>query len=188
MPFDVTEASEACASGKAQAVPELMRLVYDPLKKIAAAYLKQERPDHTLEPSALVHEAYLRLVDRTRISWQGKTHFLAVAARQMRRILVESARAHRAKKRMGWARRITLGDDVGIAPAMFPQILALHEALENLEKLNPRQSAVVEMRFFGGLSVAEVAYLQGVSERTIKQDWRIARAFLLRELSQAGVE
>ncbi len=187
MTLDATQASEACASGQRLAVPELIELVYDSLRRIAAAYLKRERVEHTLEPAALVNEAYLRLIDQTRISWQGRTHFLAIAAKQMRRILVESARAHRAGKRSGRLQRVLLDEIVEIPPELSPEILALDEALESLAKLSPRQAAVVELRFFAGLSVAEVAYLQGVSERTVKQDWRIARAYLLRELSRAAV-
>jgi RNA polymerase sigma factor (TIGR02999 family) len=183
--MDVTQALEDHVAGDRGAASQLLPLVYDRLRALAARYMRQERPGHSLCPTDLVHEAYVRLVDITRISWQGKTHFFAMAARQMRRILVESARAHKAQKRGGNLQRVTLDDEAAFSPSVALDVLALNEALERLSELSSRQGEVVELRFFGGLSVRETAYVLGVSDRTIDQDWSVARAWLSRELSRA---
>lgn len=182
--MDTNQALKAHAGGEAHAAARLAPLVYAQLRKLAARYLRHERPGHSLCPTDLVHEAYLRLVDPDRINWQGKTHFMSLAARQMRRILVESARAHKAQKRGGGGRRVTLADDLAQVPGSSFDVLALNEAIENLGNLSPRQAEVVELRFFGGLTVSEIAYILDVSERTVKGDWRVARAWLLRELDR----
>jgi RNA polymerase sigma factor (TIGR02999 family) len=160
-----------------------MALVYDELRDLAGRYMRQERRDHTLQATALVHEAYIRLIDNTRIDWQGKTHFFALAATQMRRILAEHARARKARKRGGGARKVTLDDTAAITPNGVVDALALDEALEKLERDSPRQVRIVELRFFGGLSVQETARLLDVSASTVKGDWRVAKAWLARELS-----
>jgi RNA polymerase sigma factor (TIGR02999 family) len=147
--------------------------------------MRQERRDHTLQPTARVHEAYLRLIDGPRTDRQAKTHFFAVAAMQMRRGLAEHARARGAAKRRG-GRRLTLHDNVAISKNGFVDALSLHEALDRLAGESPRQSLGVELRFFGGLSVKETTQVLGVSEGTFKGDWRVARAWLLRELSAKG--
>lgn len=166
------------------AAAKLMPLVYDEFRALAARHLRRERKDHTLQPTALVHEAYLRLIDQTRVNWQGRTHFFAVGAQAIRRILVDHARQRKRQKRGGGAGRVRLDEDLALAPQREEELLALDEALKKLAQLDPRQAQVVEMRFFGGLSVAEVASVLGVSKRTVEGDWTMARAWLFRELSR----
>lgn len=184
--MDPTEALEAHAAGDREVASQLLPLVYRQLRVLAQRYLRRERADHSLQPSDLVHEAYLRLVDASRVSWQGKTHFFAVSARQMRRILVDHARARRAQRRGGGAGRLTLRESIVPSPGTPVDVLALDEALEKLAARSPRQSRIVELRFFGGLTIPETAGALGVSEKTVKQDWRMARVWLLRELRSAG--
>jgi len=179
---DVTHSLAAHIAGEPDAVSELIPLVYEELRALAAAYMQGERHELLLTPTALVHEAYLRLVDTSRIDWKGKTHFLAVAAVQMRRVLVDYARARKTRKRGGDHLRVTLDEAVTLKPGISLDVLALNEALEKLAHLSPRQGRVVELRFFGGLSVKEAAFLLDISERTVKEDWRMARAWLMREL------
>ena len=169
---------------RAAAAAKLMPLVYDEFRALAARHLKHERRDHTLQPTALVHEAYLRLIDQTRVDWQGRTHFFAVGAQAIRRILVDHARQRKRQKRGGGAGRVALDESVALAPQREEEILALEEALEKLGKLDHRQAQVVEMRFFAGMNVAEVAEVLGVSKRTVEGDWTMARAWLMRELSR----
>jgi RNA polymerase sigma factor (TIGR02999 family) len=186
MPTDrasVTQALLAHASGDRLVAARLLPLVYDELRHLAARYMRRERRDHTLQPTALVHEAYLRLIDASQIDWQGKTHFLAVAATQMRRVLADHARAHGARKRGGDARKVTLDDNLAISGQGTLDMLALDEAMEKLARDSPRQSRVVELRYFGGLSVEETARILDVSASTVKGDWRVAKAWLARELS-----
>lgn len=167
----------------------LMPLVYDELRRLASRFLGGERRDHTLQPTALVHEAYLRLVDQTRVNWRGRTHFIAIAARMMRRLLIDHARRRGSAKRgEGW-QRVTLAEGVasGDAPEMDPSgLLDLHEALERLSGCDERQARVVELRYFGGLTTKEIAEVLGVSTRTVEGDWTHARAWLRRELSSPG--
>jgi RNA polymerase sigma-70 factor, ECF subfamily len=169
---------------RASAAAKLMPLVYDEFRALAARHLRHERADHTLQPTALVHEAYLRLIDQTRVDWQGRTHFFAVGAQAIRRILVDHARQRKRQKRGGGAGRVALDESVALAPQRAEEILALDEALENLAKLDSRQAQIVEMRFFAGMSVDEVAGVLGVSKRTVEGDWTMARAWLMRELSR----
>lgn len=185
----VTEIVLRAASGEVPSEAssaELMPLVYPELRRLAYHYLQRERPDHTLQPTALVHEAFLKLVDQTRVQWKGRSHFFAVGAQAMRRLLVDHARGAGRAKRGGEARRVTLGaaaavmDREDLAPA---ELLALHEALEKLAELDARQARIVELRFFSGLKVAEIASLLGISARTVEGDWTHARAWLRRELS-----
>jgi RNA polymerase sigma-70 factor (ECF subfamily) len=180
----ITRLLASVHDGDPAAAQKLMPLVYDELRALAAKHLRGERPNHTLQPTALVHEAYLRLIDQTRVHWQGRTHFFAIGAQIIRRILVDHARQRKRRKRGGGAARVTLDDAVALAPQRDEEILALDEALEKLAKLDPRQAQVVEMRFFGGLSVKEVAEQLKVSTRTVEGDWTMARAWLLRELSR----
>jgi RNA polymerase sigma factor (TIGR02999 family) len=142
--------------------------------------MKPERRDHTLEPAALVNEAYLRLIDGNRVDWQGKTHFFAVAARQMRRVLIDHARARHAQKRK--AMMVSLSDVAAPNPDQVVDLLALEEALAQLARASPRQARVFELRFFSGLEVKEIAHLLAVSDRTVKGDWKVARTWLAREL------
>lgn len=170
--------------GDPSGVSELMPHVYDELRRIAAAHLARERPDHTLQPTALAHEAYLKLVDQSRAQWKDRAHFLAIAAGVIRRILIDHARLRNAAKR-SHGKRLTLSwadaeanshDDV--------DLIELEEALERLAQRSPRQAKVVELRFFAGLEVKETAEVLGVSPRTVKGDWRVARAWLARELGK----
>jgi RNA polymerase sigma factor (TIGR02999 family) len=183
--LQITQLLASLKSGdKSNAAAKLMPLVYDEFRALAARQLRRERPDHTLQPTALVNEAYLRLIDQTRVDWQGRTHFFAVGAQAIRRILVDHARQRKRQKRGGGAGRVVLDDDVALAPQRSEEILALDEAMQKLAELDPRQAQIVEMRFFGGMSVEEVAQVLGVSKRTVEGDWTMARAWLLRELSR----
>lgn len=165
---------------------ELFHEVYGDLRRLARRMMLRERPGHTLEPTGLVHEAYMKLVDQSRVDWRGQTHFFAVGARVMRRLLVDHARQRAALKRAGDRQRVTLSDSLGLADRRgglsFEDLLTLDSALNRLGELDPRAADVVELRFFGGLSSAEVAEVQGVSQRTVEGDWAHARAWLRREL------
>jgi len=164
-----------------------MPLVYGEMRRLAARYLRIERPDHTLQPTALVHEAYLRLVDQKNVAWQNRAHFFGIAAQLMRRILVDHARRRAAAKRNAATYRIGLeGPDSGAGQDREPEILALHDALLELERLDVRQARIVELRFFGGLSVEETAEAAGVSTATVKREWRTAKAWLRHELDAAA--
>jgi RNA polymerase sigma factor (TIGR02999 family) len=174
---EVTNVLAQVEAGDTGAANRLMELVYDDLRGLAGAWMRQERNDHTLQPTAIVNEAYLRLVDQTSARWQNQAHFFAVAARVIRRILVDHARSKGREKRGGDWRRVTLGAaEHGTRPVV--DVIAIDEALERLADLNERHAQVVEMRFFGGLSVEETAHVLGVSEKTVKNDWRVARAWL----------
>lgn len=146
--------------------------------------MQKERRNHTLQPTALVHEAYVRLVDGARVDLRGKTHFYALAATQMRRILIEHARARRANKRGGGARRVSLNDSIAVSPRGVLDMLELDDALQRLEQESPRQCRVVELRYFGGLSVAETARFLEISASTVKDEWRVAKAWLAREFAR----
>jgi len=167
----------------------LFEILYPELRRLAGRVMAGERQAHTLQPTALVHEAYLRLVDHARVGWQGRGHFFAVGARVMRHILVDHARAHGREKRGGAWRRVTLSE--ALAPALDrgldrDQMLAVDQALERLAVLDAREAHSVELRFFAGLTVPEIADLLGLSRRTIEADWTHARAWLLRELTSEG--
>lgn len=167
---------------------ELMPLVYDELRRLARGFFRSERVDHTLQPTALVHEVYLRLVDADRIDWQGRQHFFAVAARMMRRLLVDEARSHNRVKRGGeWLKvDFELIDRTLHSEGLEPEdLLTIDAALERLASLDERQARIVELRFFGGLDVAEVAEVLGTSKRTVEGDWTHARAWLRRELADS---
>jgi RNA polymerase sigma factor (TIGR02999 family) len=169
--------------GNHEAGEALLPLVYDDLKRLAAKYLKRERGEHTLEPAAVVHEAYLRLVDIDRIDWQGRAHFFAVAAIQMRRVLRDYARARDAQKRGGRLARISFPSEIPDLPREPIEILALTEALDGLVRDHERQARVAELRLFAGMHDSEIAHSIGVSERTVRQDWHFARAWLTRHLA-----
>jgi RNA polymerase sigma factor (TIGR02999 family) len=162
-----------------------MPLVYAELRRLARSYLQRERESHTLQPTALVHEAYLRLVDQTRVTWENRAHFFGVAAQLMRRILVDHARARDAVKRGGSAVKLSLEEGHFRPEASEGDLLALDEALERLGATDARMSRVVEMRFFGGLSEAETAEVLGISDRTVRRDWQMAKLWLYRELSKS---
>jgi len=176
------------AGGDARAAEALLPLVYDELRRLAAGYLRRERPGQTLQATALVHEAYLRLVRPADQPWNGRTHFLAIAAVSMRQILVDRARRRHAAKRGGHAQRITLDDAVLPAPADRDGIdlVALDRALTELAALDPQQARIVELRYFGGLTVEETADVLGVSPATVKRHWMLARAYLRKALAAGG--
>jgi RNA polymerase sigma factor (TIGR02999 family) len=171
--------------GDSEAAEELLPLVYDEFRAMAQRYLSRERPDHTLEPTALVHEAFMKLIDQSRVDWQGRAHFFAVAAQAMRRILVDHARHHNRLKRGGDRQRVSLDEQLAPGEHRTEDLVALDDALEQLAQLDARQARIVELRFFAGLTVGEVAETLGVSKRTIEGDWTMARAWLRRELTNA---
>jgi len=179
---DVTRLCQEAARHDRGAVDALVDHVYVTLRRMAGRQMGAERSDHTLSATALVHEAYLRLVDQERMDWRDRVHFYALAARIMRRVLIDHARRRLAGKRGGDQVRVTLADDVaGVASP--ESLLELDRALDNLERLSPRQRQVVEMRFFGGMTHDEVAAVLGVSEPTVRRDWRLAQAWLQREMT-----
>lgn len=181
-PTNVTQILREWSDGDENAPARLMPLVYEELRRLAAFYLKSERTDHTLQPTALVHEAYLRLVDQNRVTWQNRTHFYGVAAKMMRRVLVDHARAHITEKRGGALIKTSL-DEAKVLPHERPKdLLALDEALERLAKFDERKCHVVELRFFGGLDNEETAIALGVTEKTVRRDWNMAKLWLYREI------
>jgi RNA polymerase sigma-70 factor (ECF subfamily) len=179
----VTRLLVAWRRGDAAALDRLVPLVYAELRRVAHRYMRDERPNHPLQTTALVHEAYLRLIDVTRVDWQSRTHFFAVSAQLMRRILVEAARRRHADKRGGDASHVALDEAVVPAAARAADLVALDEALEQLATLAPRKARVVELRYFGGLSVEETAAVLGISAETVGRDWRMAKLWLQRDLS-----
>ena len=179
---EITHLLHELKAGHKEAEECLIPLIYGDLRRIANAHLRREGHAHSLQPTVLVHEAYLRLTDLKEIDWQSRSHFFAVSATIMRRILVDHARASRARKRgRGWD-QVSLNDAILPSPARAPEILALDEALTRLEFLDKRQAKIVELRFFAGMSEQETGEALGVSPRTVRRDWRIARAWLFKEL------
>lgn len=181
---DVTLLLSRVSEGDNSAPGKLLELVYADLRHLAAAYMKDERGDHTLQATALVHEAYLRLVDWENVTWENRAQFFAVAAQVMRRVLVDHARGKNAAKREGSQHKLALDEAVSFANEKEFDVLALEEALSSLEQLDPRQAKIVEMRFFGGLSIEEVAHVLKISPTTVKREWTIAKAWFQRELSR----
>jgi RNA polymerase sigma factor (TIGR02999 family) len=173
-------------AGKQAVYDELFPLVYAELRRIAAREMRREKPGRTLQTTALVHEAYLRLLKDASLSFENRAHFLGIAARAMREILIEHARARSARKRGGGAVRLTLDDLTAAVPSPSIDVLALDEALRRLARLDERHARVVELRYFGGLSVEETAAALGLSPATVKRDWTLARAWLFRELTGTG--
>jgi RNA polymerase sigma-70 factor (ECF subfamily) len=184
-PGDVTRLLQSWSCGEKKALNELVPIIHGELRGLAAACLRRERRDHTLQPTALVHEAYLRLVDQTQVQCQNRAQFFAIAANLMRHILVDHARHHLAAKR-GGGNKAAVEEEAGMVAERGVDFVALDEALDQLAQLDPRQSRIVELRFFGGMIEDEIAEVLGVSAITVKRDWRIARAFLHRRLG-AGV-
>jgi RNA polymerase sigma factor (TIGR02999 family) len=169
--------------GNLQARDDLLPLVYRELKRRAGAYLRQERRDHTLQPTALVHEAYVRLVGHDRVAWQNRAQFFGIAATIMRRILIDHAREHRAAKRPGAGLRVALDDRIGEATPIDCEVLLLDQALDDLAHLDQRQAQIVELRYFGGMSEEEVATVLSLSRATVSREWRTARAWLYRRMT-----
>jgi len=183
-PQEITEMLMAWSNGDEAALEKLIPLVYRELHRIAHRYLGRERIGHTLQTTALVHEAYVRLIDCKNVQWQNRAHFFAISAQLMRRILVDFARSRNYSKRGGGARRVAFDEAMAIAPERSVDLVALDDALTELARLDPRQSRVVELRFFGGLSIGEAAEVLKVSPGTVKRDWSLAQAWLYRELSK----
>jgi RNA polymerase sigma factor (TIGR02999 family) len=179
----ITQLLKQWQEGDSQALETLMPLVYSELKRLAGSYLRRERPDHTLQSAALVNEAYLRLVDQNQTHWQNKAHFFGIAAQMMRRILADHARGHNADKRGGGLPALELVEAMVQAQARNVDLLGLERALQKLEKLDPQQGKIVELRFFSGLSIEDTANVLGISPATVKRDWTVARAWLFREMS-----
>jgi len=180
---DVTLMLQSASEGDTSAADALLPVVYDELRQAAGHLMNAERSDHTLEPTALVHEAYLKLIDQTRVQWQGRAHFFAVAAQAIRRILVDHARAKGRAKRGGGRSRLSLDEAVVASFERSVDMLALDEALEALAETHPRHARIVEARFFGGLTIEETATVLGISTATVEREWRYARAVLFRMLS-----
>lgn len=183
--LDVAVLLRAWSGGDAKALDQLTPIVYDELRRLARYYLRGERRDHSLQTTALVHEAYLRLVDHTRMEWQDRAHFFAVSAQVMRRILVDHARRRNLKRGHG-LRRVSLEEATLVGGDRPTDLAALDDALTSLGERDPRKAQVVEMRFFGGLSVEESAEVLGVSAVTVMREWRTAKAWLYRELAAGG--
>ncbi len=182
----VTELLQAWGGGDLNARDQLMPLVYQELRRRAAAYLRREARDHTLQPTALVHEAYLRLVDQRRAVWQNRAQFFGVASQMMRRILVDRARGRRMAKRSGRWARVTLDEAAAVSPQADVDVLDLDDALTRLAAFDPRKSQIAELRFFGGLSLDETGKLLGISLATVERDWQAARAWLFKTLSESA--
>ena len=180
---EITELLIRSTGGNREAFDRLIPLVYDELRRLARSYARGERRDHTLQPTAIANEAYLRLVNHQRVDWQNRAHFFGIAAQVIRRILVDHARKRSAGKRGGDQARIDLDDQAVAAADGGVDVVALDEALTKLATLDGRQSRVVELRFFGGLSIEEIAVVLGVSSGTVKRDWSSAKAWLFRQLS-----
>jgi len=174
----VTRLLVRLTEGDRGVLDELLPVVYGELRKLASSYLRRERVGHTLQPTALVHEAYMRLVDQTQVQWQNRAHFFGVAAQMMRRILVDHARAHEAEKRGGEFQKLSLDENIDVSGERDVNLVALDDALNLLAEIDPQKMKVVELRFFGGLSVEETAEVLGVSAPTVKRQWRMAKAWL----------
>jgi RNA polymerase sigma factor (TIGR02999 family) len=187
VPGEVTELLHRLNSGDKSASEQLLALVYDELRALASACMQRERIDHTLEPTALVHETWLRLMGQRKWSLENRAHFFGIAAQVMRRILIDHARASNAEKRGGAYVIVSLDNAVAIAVAHPEQLLDIHFALERLEVLDPGRARLAEMRFFAGLSIEEIAEITGVASRTVNRQWRAARAWLGRELTAGPV-
>jgi len=180
---EITVLLNAASAGETGAPDRLLELVYDDLRRLAGAYLQNERSDHTLQATALVHEAYIRLVDWETVTWENRAQFFAIAARVMRHILVDHARGKRAQKR-DFGHKLALDDAVSFADTKEFDLLALEEALLDLERLDPRQAKIVELRFFGGMSIEETAHVLQISETTVKREWSVAKAWFQRALTR----
>ena len=182
-PQQVTQLLVAWGNGDEVAREELISVVYQELHRLAHHYMKRESPGHTLQTSALVNEAFVRLVDQRNVRWQNRAHFFGIAAQMMRRILVDYARNRRYSKRGGGARAMALDDALIVSDERSAEVVSIHEALQQLAELDPRKGQIVELRFFGGLSIEETAEVLGVSPGTVMRDWTLAKAWLRREIS-----
>lgn len=181
---EVTQILLDWSNGDKAALDRLMPVVYSELRRLANRYMRRERPGQTLQTTALVHEAYVRLVDYKNMRWQDRAHFYAVAAQVMRRILVDRARARNAAKRGDAARRVSLAEADAVSNEQAADILDLDQALKELEELDPRKSQIIELRFFGGLNIDETAEVLGISPTTVQREWRSARAWLYKAIAE----
>jgi RNA polymerase sigma factor (TIGR02999 family) len=181
---DVTLLLSALTRGDKGATSKLIPVVYDELRRLAGSYMRRERVDHTLQATALVHEAYLKLVEQRSVDWQSRAHFFGVAAQLMRRILIDHARGHSRQKRGGDEQKVSLDEALIFSEQQADELLAVDDSLNQLAKIDPRQAKVVEMRFFGGLSIEEAAEVLGVSPKTVKRDWSVAKAWLYADLKE----
>lgn len=184
---DILRLARAVNAGSRDAIDQLLPRVYEELRGIAVNFLRSERNDHTLQPTALVHEAYLRLLNQRSVGWEDRTHFFAAAATVMRRILVDHARAHKAAKRGGGRRRTALDDAVALFEKRALDLVGLDQALEKLGKIDERKSRIVELRFFGGLTVDETSKVLDIRRRTVEREWTLAKAWLRGELQRCGI-
>jgi len=183
-PKEVTQLLIAWSNGEEEALEKLVPLIYDELRRIARRYMKREPAGHTLQTTALVNEAYLRLIEQKGMKWQNRAHFFAISAQLMRRILVSMARARHADKRGGEARQVSLDEALVISEERAAELVALDEAMNELAALDPRRSRVVELRYFGGLSIEETAEVLNISPETVMRDWKRAKAWLYTELNR----
>jgi RNA polymerase sigma factor (TIGR02999 family) len=184
----ITQLLMAWSDGRREALDDLIPLVYEDLRRVAAGYMRQEAAGHALQPTALVHEAYVRLIDQKQVKWRNRAHFFGVAAGMMRRILVDHARRRRADKRGGDWERVTLEEnDVAAEGPREIDVLTLHDSLERLATFDPQQARIVELRYFGGLTIEEAAEVVGVSPATVVREWTIAKAWLRVDLSRRPV-
>jgi RNA polymerase sigma-70 factor, ECF subfamily len=183
-PQEVTLLLSALTRGDDQAASKLMPLIYDELRRLAASYMRRERVDHTLQATALVHEAYLKLIEQRSVDWQSRAHFFGVAAQLMRRILVDHARGHSRQKRGGEQRKVSLDEAFVFSERQSDDLLAVDDSLNVLARIDPRQAKVVELRFFAGLNVEEAADVLGVSPKTVKREWSVAKAWLYADLKE----
>jgi RNA polymerase sigma factor (TIGR02999 family) len=181
---EVTQLLQSWSDGNRQALADLLPLVYDELRRLASSYMRFEAPGHTLQATAVVHEAYMRLIQQRDVSWKSRAHFFGIAAQMIRRILVDHIRATRAQKRGAGFAALSLDEAIGVPEKKNWEILALDDALKLLAKADPQQARIVELRFFAGLSIEETASVVGVSPATVKRDWVSAKAWLFRELSR----
>lgn len=184
---DVTRLLVASSQGDQEALDKLLPLVYTELRHLAERYLHRERPDHTLQPTALVHEAYLRLIDQD-VSWQNRAHFFGVAAEMMRRILIDHARKHQAAKRGSGGIKLSLDEAIDLTDERAAELIALDDALKALAEFDAQKSRIVELRFFGGLSIEETAAVLGIGTATVIRQWKMAKAWLYHEVSQGSNE
>ena len=187
-PKEVTQLLVDWSGGNKAALDQLMPLVHRELRRLASSYLRKERSDHTLQTTALVNEAYLRLIDQHSVEWQNRAHFFGIASQLMRRILVDHARSRHVAKRGGGARHVPLDEAIVVSAQRAADVLALDEALRALAAIDQRKSRIVEMRFFGGLSIEETAEVLAVSPGTVMRDWTLAKAWLRREISPEAVD
>jgi RNA polymerase sigma factor (TIGR02999 family) len=185
-PSEVTQLLIAWSDGDQAARERLMSVVYEELHRLARRYMRNESPGHTLQTSALVNEAFIRLVDQRNVHWQNRSHFFGIAAQMMRRILVDYARSRNFAKRGGGALKLSLEEELFVSDERSAEVVAVHEALEGLARIDPRQAQIVELKFFGGLSNEETAAVLTVSPGTVARDWTMAKAWLRREISSAA--